>query len=257
MHLKFPSVKWRPFCTGLDELKETSCYKYWIEVNENIFNMMTSWRGHILMTSSNGNIFRVTGPLCEEFTGHRWIPRTKAVTRHWCFLYLRLNKRLSVQSWGWLFGTLSRSIWRHCNVLCITGSDAIPANTQDLAIHIQMTWHLTAASHRQAKCLPKLYLTNANSEYIRWPDELIQKSHEIPRYLNAFESWLAKFVVGSWMYRRTKASWHHIYRPIQSMYMALALLPTDTWWSHYNDVTWASRPFKSQMTSRFSSQKSQ
>ena len=24
------------------------------------------------------NIFRVTGPLCGEFTGHRWIPRTKA-----------------------------------------------------------------------------------------------------------------------------------------------------------------------------------
>ena len=29
-----------------------------------------------LMTSSNGNIFRVTGPLCGEFTGHRWIPCT-------------------------------------------------------------------------------------------------------------------------------------------------------------------------------------
>ena len=27
------------------------------------------------MTSSNGNIFRVTGLLCGEFTGHRWIPR--------------------------------------------------------------------------------------------------------------------------------------------------------------------------------------
>ena len=30
------------------------------------------------MTSSNGNIFRVTGLLCGEFTGHRWIPLTKA-----------------------------------------------------------------------------------------------------------------------------------------------------------------------------------
>ena len=27
-----------------------------------------------VMTSSNGNIFHVTGPLCGEFTGHRWIP---------------------------------------------------------------------------------------------------------------------------------------------------------------------------------------
>ena len=31
-----------------------------------------------MMTSSHGNIFRVTGHLCKEFTGPRWIPRTKA-----------------------------------------------------------------------------------------------------------------------------------------------------------------------------------
>ena len=31
-----------------------------------------------MMTSSNGNIFRVTGHLCGGFTGPRWIPRTKA-----------------------------------------------------------------------------------------------------------------------------------------------------------------------------------
>ena len=31
-----------------------------------------------MMTSSNGNIFRVTGPLCREFTGHRWTPLIKA-----------------------------------------------------------------------------------------------------------------------------------------------------------------------------------
>ena len=40
------------------------------------------------MTSSNGNIFRVTGPLCGEFTGHRWIHRTKASDAElWCFLW--------------------------------------------------------------------------------------------------------------------------------------------------------------------------
>ena len=43
---------------------------------------------HIMMASSNGNIFRVTGLLCGEFTGHRWIPRTKASdTDLWCFLW--------------------------------------------------------------------------------------------------------------------------------------------------------------------------
>ena len=41
-----------------------------------------------MMTSSNGNIFRVSGPLCGEFTGHRWIPLTKASdAEHWCFLW--------------------------------------------------------------------------------------------------------------------------------------------------------------------------
>ena len=30
------------------------------------------------MTSWNGNMFRVTGPLSGEFTGHWWIPLTKA-----------------------------------------------------------------------------------------------------------------------------------------------------------------------------------
>ena len=43
---------------------------------------------HNMMTSSNGNIFRVTGHLCGEFTGARWIPRTKASDAElWCFLW--------------------------------------------------------------------------------------------------------------------------------------------------------------------------
>ena len=42
--------------------------------------------GQDLMMSSNGNIFRVTGPLWGEFTGHRWIPLTKASDAElWCF----------------------------------------------------------------------------------------------------------------------------------------------------------------------------
>ena len=31
------------------------------------------------------------------------------------FFDLRLNKRLSKQSWGWWFETPSRSLWHHCN----------------------------------------------------------------------------------------------------------------------------------------------
>ena len=41
---------------------------------------------NFMMTSWNGNIFRVTGPLWEESTGHRWIPLTKASDAElWCF----------------------------------------------------------------------------------------------------------------------------------------------------------------------------
>ena len=50
-----------------------------------------------MMTASNGNIFRVTGPLFGEFTGHLWIPLTKASEAElWCFL-----RSAPKQSWGW------------------------------------------------------------------------------------------------------------------------------------------------------------
>ena len=67
---------------------------------------------------TNGNIFRVTGHLCWEFTGDRWIPHTKASDAElWCFLWAaREVSRLSKQSWDWWFETLSRPSWRHCNV---------------------------------------------------------------------------------------------------------------------------------------------
>ena len=68
------------------------------------------------MTSSNGNIFRVTGPLCGEFTGPGEFPTQRSVTRSFnVFFDLRLNKRLSKQPWGWWFETPSWSLWRQCN----------------------------------------------------------------------------------------------------------------------------------------------
>ena len=72
-----------------------------------------------MMTSSNGNIFRATGHLCGEFTGHRWIPRKKASDAElWWFLWL-VYKRLSKQLWSWWFETPSYTLWHHCNGLVI------------------------------------------------------------------------------------------------------------------------------------------
>ena len=70
-----------------------------------------------MMTSSNGNIFRVTGHLCGEFTDPGEFPAQRPVTRSFdVFFDLRLNKRLSKQWWGWWFETLSRPLWRQRNV---------------------------------------------------------------------------------------------------------------------------------------------
>ena len=68
------------------------------------------------MTSSNGNIFRVTGPLCGEFTGPGEFPTQRPVTQSFDVSFdLRLNKQLSKQPWDWWFETPSWSLWRQCN----------------------------------------------------------------------------------------------------------------------------------------------
>ena len=67
-----------------------------------------------MMTSSNGNIFRVTGPLCGEFPAQRPVPRSFDV-----FFDLHLNKMLSKQLRGWWFETSSHPLWRPCNELTV------------------------------------------------------------------------------------------------------------------------------------------
>ena len=70
-----------------------------------------------MMRSSNGNIFRVTGHLCGEFTGPRWIsgPAQRPVTRVTRSSDVFFDLRLSKQSWGWWFETLSCPLWCHSN----------------------------------------------------------------------------------------------------------------------------------------------
>ena len=98
-----------------------------------------------MMTSLNGNIFRVTDPLCGEFTGPGDFPTQRPVTRSFdVFFDLRLNKRLSKQPWGWWYET--PSLWRQCNEcfflqVCIWGkqSDSHTANTiksQIISVHL-------------------------------------------------------------------------------------------------------------------------
>ena len=58
-------------------------------------------------------------PLCagnSSITGE--FPAQRSVTRSSnVFFDLRLNKRLSNQSWDWWFETPSRPLWHHCNAI--------------------------------------------------------------------------------------------------------------------------------------------
>ena len=86
----------------------------------NGFNFFECGR-FFMMTSSNRNIFRVTGLLCGEFTGPGDFPTQRPVTRGFdVFFDLRLNKRMSKQSWGWWLETLSCSLWRQSNVISVS-----------------------------------------------------------------------------------------------------------------------------------------
>ena len=59
------------------------------------------------MTSSNGNIFRVTGPLWGESIGPRWIPLTKASDAElWWFLCAWTS--------GWAKNRDAGILRRHC-----------------------------------------------------------------------------------------------------------------------------------------------
>ena len=99
-----------------------------------------------MMTSSNGNIFRVTGHLCGEFTVPGEFPTQRPVTRGFdVYFDLRPNKRLSKQSWGWWFEMPSRPLWRHLNG-AITGRAHFAIARQSNLMSIKMWDELTYIS---------------------------------------------------------------------------------------------------------------
>ena len=98
-----------------------------------------------MMTSSNGNVFRVTGPLCGEFTGPHEFPTQRPVTRTFdVFFDLRLNKRLSKQPWGWWFETPSWSLWRHRNETSMKHVRFLANFVRTLSLHVLL--HATGRS---------------------------------------------------------------------------------------------------------------
>ena len=68
----------------------------------------------------------------SEFPAQRSVPRGFDV-----FFDPRSNKRLSKQSWGWWFETLSRPLWRQCNDLVTVSFKPPPIYVQWASIEIR------------------------------------------------------------------------------------------------------------------------
>ena len=78
---------------------------------------LVSWFHQMEIFSPLLGIWPGNSPVTGEF------PVQWPVTRSFdVFFDLRLNKRLSKQSWGWWFDTPSRPVWRHCNVCGMSSS---------------------------------------------------------------------------------------------------------------------------------------
>ena len=71
---------------------------------------MPWWRHQMKIFSALLATCAGNSPVPGEFPTQRPLTRSFDV-----FFHLRLNKRLSKQSWGWWFETLSRPLWRHLN----------------------------------------------------------------------------------------------------------------------------------------------
>ena len=71
------------------------------------------WRHQMETFSALLAIYAGNKPVPGDFPTQRPVTRSFDV-----FFNVRLNKRLSKQSWGWWFETLSPPLWRHCNVFC-------------------------------------------------------------------------------------------------------------------------------------------
>ena len=76
-------------------------------------------------------------------------PAQRPVTRSFdVFFDLRLNKRLSKQSWGWWFETLSCPLWRHCNAtgsVCFPLADQLfrrPIFRKHIRAHVKQVHHI-------------------------------------------------------------------------------------------------------------------
>ena len=91
---------------------------------------MPWWRHQMETFSALLAICAGNSPVSGEFPTQR--PSTRSFD---VFFFLRLNKRLSKQSWGWWFETLSCPLWRHRN-----GVTNKPFTVYDVIMASYVSW---------------------------------------------------------------------------------------------------------------------
>ena len=97
------------FSMAFHGIRATSDYGFVWSHNKNTTN---SWWRHQMETfSALLALYAGNSPVLEEYPAQRPVTRSFDISCD-----LRLNKRLSKQSWGWWFETLPRPLWRHSNV---------------------------------------------------------------------------------------------------------------------------------------------
>ena len=100
MHLKMSSAK-----TSANLFRVI-----WVKVNPWWRHQMETFSALLAICAGNS-------PVPGEFPTQRPVTRSFDV-----YFDLRPNGRLSKQSWGWWFETLSRSLWRHRNAMLINAA---------------------------------------------------------------------------------------------------------------------------------------
>ena len=74
-------------CVYIQRIDTIAAKDPWRSSTAMVLTLFSRNNPAFMMTSSNGNIFRVTGHLCGEFTGPRWFPRKASDAELWCFLW--------------------------------------------------------------------------------------------------------------------------------------------------------------------------
>ena len=139
------------------------------------------WRHQMEAFSASLALCAENSPATGEFPIQR--PGTRSFD---IFFDLRLNIRLSKQSWGWWFVTPSRSLWRHCNV-----------QANDLLNYLKRTkWQPTRTSlqkTQECKILQRQLYHICRMHPTLWRNPQIAFSWQIGPLLNAYNDDVIKW----------------------------------------------------------------